>query len=109
MSFVVRLIEMTIEWLLIWNTVWTTIWGLMTLGGVILLFFGTGNGIYRAMRIHGALVTVFLFLTAVTQAINVVLYPEARYLLAIIRAIILPLATVSVVYIGFELWKVRGK
>jgi hypothetical protein len=100
---------MTIEQLLIWNTTWLTLWGLMTLGGVILLFFGTGNGIYRAMRTHGIFVTVFLLLTAVTQAVNVVLYPDARYILGVIRAIVIPLATASVIYVGYELWKARGK
>ncbi|GIK42431.1 MAG: hypothetical protein BroJett011_62640 [Chloroflexota bacterium] len=100
---------MTIEHLLAWNTAWILLWGLMTLGGVILLFFGTGNGIYRAMRIHGTFVTAFLFLTAVTQAVNVVINPDARYILAVLRAVLTPLAAVSVIYIGFELWKVRGK
>jgi hypothetical protein len=98
---------MTIEWLLIWNTIWLVLWGLLTLGGVILLFFGTGNGIYRAMRIHGAIVALFLFLTAITSAVNVVLYPDARYILAVARAVLTPLATVSVVYIGYELWEAR--
>lgn len=100
---------MTIENLLIWNTIWLILWGLITLGGVILLYFGTGNGIYRAMRTHGVFVIIFLFLTAVTQAVNVVLYPDARYILAIIRAIVTPLATTSVIYVGYELWKARGK
>lgn len=100
---------MTIENLLILNSIWLVIWGLTTLGGVILLFFGTGNGIYRAMRTHGIFVTIFLFLTAITQAVNVALNPNARYILAIIRALVLPLAVASVVYVGYELWKARGK
>lgn len=99
----------TIEQLLSWNTFWIFIWAIITTYGTITLFFGRGNGLYRAMRIHGIFVAIFLYLTALTSYVNVVQYPDARYTLAAVRAIIVPIIVATVAYIGYELKRVKNE
>lgn len=100
---------MAIEDFLLWNTAWIFIWAIMTTIGTVTLFFGRGNGLYRAMRIHGIFVAMFLYLTAMTTYVNVVLYPDARYVLAMIRAIIVPIIVGTIIHIGVELKKARAQ
>ena len=99
---------MDIEILLNWNAVWLLIWAMGILVGAALLFMSRSvDRVYRAMRIHGSAVFLFLVLTAITNYAIIAQTDYLRYNLIAIRAVAIPLAALSFFYMAYEVWKAR--
>lgn len=96
---------MNLSNILLWNAFWTFVWAGMHLTFLVLLFRGSGNGIYRALKLYMLLISLFFIRIGILIYIDVVHNPDIYYASSIVQALIAPIGVLSVVYLALEIRK----
>lgn len=93
--------------LLNWNATWVFVWAAVNMFFTIMLFWGKGNGIYKAMQAYLALTTVLIVRTGFLLVLDVTNNPGPYYMASIIMALLAPAGALSSIYLAYKVWKAK--